>query len=50
MTEQDEQRGDPEVGVCHVCGRTFDTQLELSQHLMDVHPDDVLPPPGPSQE
>ena len=44
MTEQDEQRGDPEVGVCHVCGHEFDTQLALSQHLMDVHEEDVLDP------
>ncbi len=43
MTERDEQRGDPEIGVCHVCGQTFDTQLALSQHLMDEHEDDVLP-------
>jgi hypothetical protein len=43
MTETDEQRGDPEIGVCHVCGQTFDTQLALSQHLMDTHPDDLLP-------
>lgn len=43
MTERDEQRGDPEIGVCHVCGQTFDTQLALSQHLMDIHPDDLLP-------
>ena len=42
MTEQDEQRGDPEVGVCHVCGEEFDTQLDLSQHLMDTHEEDVL--------
>jgi hypothetical protein len=42
MTEQDEQRGDPEVGVCHVCGQEFKTQLALSQHLMDVHEEDVL--------
>ena len=44
MTEQYEQRGDPEVGVCHVCGQEFDTQLELSKHLMDVHENDVLDP------
>ena len=42
MTEQDEQRGDPEVAVCHVCGQEFDTQLALSKHLMDVHGEDVL--------
>ena len=43
MSERDEQRGDPEIGVCHVCGQTFDTQLALSKHLMEVHEDDVLP-------
>ena len=41
--EVDEQRGDGEVGVCHVCGAVFDTQLELSDHLMKDHPDDLLP-------
>ena len=43
MTETDEQGGDPEIGVCHVCGKTFDTQLALSKHLMDEHEDDELP-------
>jgi hypothetical protein len=43
MSEQDERQGDPEIGVCHVCGKTFDTQLALSQHLMGAHEDDVLP-------
>jgi hypothetical protein len=43
MTERTEQRGDPEVGVCHVCGQAFDTQLKLSQHLMDEHDGEVLP-------
>jgi hypothetical protein len=42
VTETDEQRGDPEIGVCHICAQEFDTQLALSQHLMDVHEDDVL--------
>lgn len=42
VTEQDEQARDPGVGVCHVCGQIFDTQLALSQHLMDVHEEDVL--------
>ncbi len=42
MTEQDEQRGDHEVGVCHVCGQEFDTQVALSKHLMDAHEEDVL--------
>jgi hypothetical protein len=43
MTERTEQRGDPEVGVCHVCGREFATQLALSQHLMDEHDEELLP-------
>ena len=43
MTERAEQQGDPEVGVCHVCGKEFPTQLALSQHLMDEHEDDLLP-------
>ena len=42
MTEQDEQLGDHEVGVCHICGQEFDTQVALSKHLMDVHEEDVL--------
>jgi hypothetical protein len=33
MSERTEQRGDPEIGVCHVCGQTFETQLALSEHL-----------------
>lgn len=43
MTERDEQGGDPETGVCHVCEQRFDTQLALSQHLMEAHEGDVLP-------
>ncbi len=43
MTERDEQGGDAEVGVCHVCGKEFDTQLALSKHLMDVHDENLLP-------
>jgi hypothetical protein len=43
MSEQDEQRGDQEIGVCHVCGQTFSTQLALSRHLMEEHPNDELP-------
>jgi hypothetical protein len=46
MTERDEQRGDPEIGVCHVCKQEFDTQLALSEHLMDVHEEDVLRDPA----
>ena len=43
MSERTEQRGDPEIGVCHVCGQTFDTQRRCPRHLMEVHEDDVLP-------
>lgn len=42
MTEQDEQRGDHEIGACHVCGLVFDTQLALSEHLKDEHEGDLL--------
>ena len=28
MSRTEAQRGDPEVGVCHVCGGTFPTQEE----------------------
>ena len=37
MSERETQRGDPEVGVCHVCGETFPTQEELSKHLIEAH-------------
>jgi hypothetical protein len=37
MSERETRRGDPEVGVCHVCGETFPTQEELSKHLIDAH-------------
>jgi len=49
MTEVDEQRGDPEVGKCHVCGKEFSSQRELSEHLMAAHDDEDLlqePPPA----
>lgn len=42
MSERETQGGDPEVGVCHVCGRTFATQEELSKHLMDEHDQEGL--------
>jgi Zinc finger, C2H2 type len=37
VTEVDEQAGDREVGTCHICGRTFDSQAELSKHLLEAH-------------
>ena len=43
MSEVDEQRGDSEIGKCHVCGSEFLSQEELSKHLMDVHGEDLLP-------
>jgi hypothetical protein len=36
MSERDTQRADPEVGRCHVCGQTFDSQVDLSKHLLDA--------------
>lgn len=42
MNERQEQGRDPEIGTCHICGRKFGTQEELSKHLMDAHPDDAL--------
>ena len=50
MSEIDEQRGDGEVGLCHVCGSEFASQEELSEHLMDAHDEDLLPDPDPDQE
>ena len=37
MSERSTQKGDAEVGTCHVCGRSFATQEELSRHLIDAH-------------
>jgi hypothetical protein len=47
MTERVAQAGDEEIATCHMCGQTFPTQVELSQHLMDTHDDDGLT--GPSE-
>jgi hypothetical protein len=43
MSEREEQSGDKEIGTCHICGRTFSTQEELSKHLMDEHAGERLP-------
>lgn len=37
MSERSTQKGDAEVGTCHVCGIVFATQEELSKHLIDAH-------------
>ena len=37
MSERATQKGDAEVGTCHMCGPTFATQEELSKHLIDAH-------------
>jgi Zinc finger, C2H2 type len=42
MSERTDQSGDHEIGTCHVCGRTFPTQEELSRHLMDEHESEKL--------
>jgi hypothetical protein len=49
MAEWDAQVADEEIATCHICGQTFPTQVELSQHLMDDHDDEGLPTPGPSE-
>jgi hypothetical protein len=43
MSEANTQSGDGEAAVCHVCNERFETQEELAKHLMDTHPDDLLP-------
>jgi len=42
-SEREEQSGDKEIGTCHICGRTFSTQEELSKQLMDEHAGERLP-------
>jgi hypothetical protein len=46
MTERTDQRGDGEVGVCHICGVTFPTQQQLAAHLMNDHDGEILPVDG----
>jgi hypothetical protein len=36
VSERTTQRGEGEIGTCHVCGATFATQEELSKHLIDA--------------
>lgn len=51
MSEMEAQSGDKEIGTCHICGRTFFSQEELSKHLMDEHAGEGLPEgSGDSQE
>lgn len=45
MSEVEEQRGDPELGTCHVCGRRFPTQEELSKHLLEAHAEETKTAP-----
>jgi hypothetical protein len=40
MSERENQGGDGEIAVCHVCGKTLATQGSLSQHLMEEHAED----------
>jgi uncharacterized C2H2 Zn-finger protein len=42
VSEREVQGGDGETGECHICGRIFSTQEELSKHLMDDHDDEKL--------
>ncbi len=50
MSEVEDQRGDGEIGTCHVCGRTFPTQEELSKHLMDDHDGELLVDPDSDEQ
>jgi hypothetical protein len=43
IEEANMQSGDGEAAVCHVCNERFETQEDLAKHLMDTHPDDLLP-------
>jgi hypothetical protein len=42
MTERDEQSGDGEIAVCHVCDQKFPTQEELLAHLDGAHEGELL--------
>jgi uncharacterized C2H2 Zn-finger protein len=37
MSEREAQSGDTEVARCHICAQVFDTQNDLSKHLMEAH-------------
>jgi hypothetical protein len=42
MSEREAQADVDETSVCHVCGKKFPTQEELSKHLLDEHDEDTL--------
>ena len=42
MSEREEQAGDGETAVCHVCRQEFATQEELLTHLDDRHEGELL--------
>jgi hypothetical protein len=42
MGEADEQRGNSEIGTCHVCGEEFASQEDLSKHLMEAHQEELF--------
>ena len=37
MSEHEMHVGDAEVGRCHICAQVFDTQEDLSKHLLEAH-------------
>jgi hypothetical protein len=37
MRELEIQKGDAEIGRCHICALTFASQEDLSKHLKEAH-------------
>ena len=50
MNERESQSGDEETATCHMCGKTFSSQEDLSKHLMEEHEGEGLPAPDPRED
>lgn len=50
MAERENQSGDGEVAICHICDRRFDTQEAMSRHLIDDHEGENLEADRPMKE
>ena len=50
MAERENQGGDGEVAICHICDRRFDTQEAMSRHLIDDHEGENLEADRPMKE